>query len=155
MNTENKTNDRRFWYRGFHVTAGFIGRMFVRLLFVVLFSLIVAVLVMWLWNMLMPQIFGLGTISYLQAFGLMILARLLIGTFAFAGRGHRGPRHGPWAHHGHHCGHDEGHREHMDRSVKWWQHYKRFWHEEGRAAFDEYMKRAEKEGEKNETKKDK
>jgi hypothetical protein len=37
------------------------------------------VAVMLLWNALMPQIFGLGQIGYLQAAGLLILARILFG----------------------------------------------------------------------------
>lgn len=32
---------------------------------------------MWLWNWLMPAIFGLTTINYLQALGLMVLTSLL------------------------------------------------------------------------------
>ncbi|MDR0302463.1 MAG: hypothetical protein LBI04_09165 [Treponema sp.] len=35
-----------------------------------------------LWNALMPQIFGLGQISYLQAAGLLLLARILFGGLA-------------------------------------------------------------------------
>lgn len=44
------------------------------------FMLILAVPAMLLWNWLMPEIFGLGRIGYLQTLGLMILARLLIGV---------------------------------------------------------------------------
>ena len=33
--------------------------------------------IMWLWNALMPTIFGLITINYWQAFGLYILCSLL------------------------------------------------------------------------------
>lgn len=35
---------------------------------------------MWLWNRLVPEIFCLHTISIFQAFGLMILTRLLTGN---------------------------------------------------------------------------
>ena len=35
-------------------------------------------LVMLLWNLLIPGIFGLSTIGYLKAFGLYILARIII-----------------------------------------------------------------------------
>ena len=41
------------------------------------FGLIAAVLVYFLWNWLMPNIFGLSTISYWQAWGLYFLAHLL------------------------------------------------------------------------------
>lgn len=42
----------------------------------------VGVIVMLLWNWLVPDIFGLGTITYLQAFGLLLLSRILFGNFS-------------------------------------------------------------------------
>ena len=45
--------------------------------------------VMALWNWLMPAIFGLHTITYWQAYGLLILSKILFGGFR-GGRG-RGP----------------------------------------------------------------
>jgi len=53
------------------------------------------VAVMLLWNALMPQIFALPQISYLQAAGLLILARILFGGIGDDRRyhaGHRGAR---------------------------------------------------------------
>jgi len=47
-----------------------------------------AVAVMLLWNALLPQIFTLPQISYLQAVGLLILARLLFGGIGGDLRGH-------------------------------------------------------------------
>jgi hypothetical protein len=41
--------------------------------------------VMFLWNALIPNIFGLGIISFWQALGLLVLSRLLFG-----GHGHHG-----------------------------------------------------------------
>lgn len=35
--------------------------------------------VMWLWNWLMPSLFGLPLISFWQAFGLMLLFNFLVG----------------------------------------------------------------------------
>ena len=43
-----------------------------------------------LWNWLMPAIFGLKTITFLQALGLVVLSKILLGGFhkhAAAGRG--------------------------------------------------------------------
>ena len=54
-----------------------------------LFALVLGVVVQWLWNWLIPDIFGLKTISYWQAFGLLFLGRLLFGTL-----GHHGHPHG-------------------------------------------------------------
>jgi hypothetical protein len=43
-------------------------------------AIFIGLLVMWLWNWLMPVIFNLPTISYVQAYGLTVLFQLLIGT---------------------------------------------------------------------------
>lgn len=43
-------------------------------------AIFIGLLVMWLWNWLMPVIFNLPTLSYLQAYGLTVLFQLLIGT---------------------------------------------------------------------------
>lgn len=47
--------------------------------------IVVAVVVMLLWNALLPTIFGVPSIGFLQALGLLILSRLLFG--GFGGRG--------------------------------------------------------------------
>jgi hypothetical protein len=48
--------------------------------------------VMLLWNALLPQIFALQQISYLQAVGLLVLARLLFGGIGGWGHGGRKER---------------------------------------------------------------
>ncbi len=50
-----------------------------------LFIVAAGVVVMLLWNALIPAIFGFTEITWIQALGLMILARILVG-----GRGHVG-----------------------------------------------------------------
>ena len=37
--------------------------------------------VMWLWNWLMPAIFGLGIITWWQAAGLLLLSKILFSIF--------------------------------------------------------------------------
>lgn len=44
---------------------------------ITLISILAALPVMWLWNGLMPAIFGLTKITFLQAFGLLILCQML------------------------------------------------------------------------------
>jgi len=44
--------------------------------------------VMLLWNWLMPSIFGLGQITFWQAVGIVILARLIFGGFKHHGHDH-------------------------------------------------------------------
>lgn len=43
-------------------------------------------IVMLLWNWLIPIIFGLKTITYLQALGLFLLSRILLGNFGFGNK---------------------------------------------------------------------
>jgi hypothetical protein len=62
---------------------------------VVVAVIVVGVVVMLLWNALMPALFGLPTIGYWQAVGLLILSKLLFGGFRGRGRGHGG-HFGPW-----------------------------------------------------------
>lgn len=87
--------------------------VFVAAVFALLFGLVVKLL----WNWLMPAIFGLGTITYWQAFGIVLLAKILFG-----GLGHH-----------HRYNGDERHLKHG--------HYRDFWEKEGRAAFDNFAKR--------------
>lgn len=44
----------------------------------VLFSFVSALIIWPLWNWLMPEIFGLCTIGYWQAFGLSVLSTVLL-----------------------------------------------------------------------------
>jgi hypothetical protein len=47
--------------------------------FVLVFVLVFGAVVRLLWNWLMPEIFALRAITYLQAIGLLLLSRLLFG----------------------------------------------------------------------------
>lgn len=49
--------------------------------------------VQWLWNWLMPGIFGLRTLTWLEAFGLLALSRILFGGFGRGGGSHGPSRH--------------------------------------------------------------
>jgi len=59
------------------------------LVFVALFIAIFSLVVMKLWNWLMPALFSLHVITYWQAMGILILSKILFGGF----RGRPGP---PW-----------------------------------------------------------
>lgn len=63
------------------------------LVFAVLAAAAVGFGVMYLWNWLMPGLFGLKAIGYWQALGLCVLGRVLFGGW---GIGHR--RGGHWKH---------------------------------------------------------
>jgi hypothetical protein len=69
-----------------------------KLLFVTIAAAILSVVVMVLWNWLIPSIFPEGPhVTLAQAAGLLVLSRILFGGF----RGHGG-MHGRWHRHGHH-----------------------------------------------------
>ena len=54
-----------------------------------LFVLAMGFVVMWLWNAILPEITNVSRISFWQALGLFILARILFGGFRWGNRGHR------------------------------------------------------------------
>ena len=121
--------------RGFPVHKGLriVGLVLLGVIGAALFALAFGWFVQLLWNWLMPAIFGLGAITYWQAFGIVILAKLIFG--ALGGRAHNGgwPR---WARRKHgdsEWGPDWG----LDR----WRHWRDFWHEEGRDAFKRFVER--------------
>jgi hypothetical protein len=108
------------------------------------FALAFGYFVMLLWNWLMPAIFHLGTIGYWQAFGIVILAKLIFGSVGGGagkhhGRGHRhwGPRPDWGKDWGKECGKDWKEDWGGDR----WRFYRDFWKEEGKDAFDRYVEK--------------
>jgi len=60
-------------------------------MFAIIACAVFGLVVMALWNWLMPGLFGLRVITYWQALGLLVLSRILLGGF----RGHGGAR-GRW-----------------------------------------------------------
>ena len=122
-----------------HIIGWTIGGLMLAVIFAFLFGLIVQLL----WNWLMPAIFGLGEISYWKAFGIIILAKIL-----FSGIGHH-----------RNDGHDYFRRKFHDKekapNADWihaedpknWKYYRQYWKDEGKEAFEEYVRKIEKEKE--------
>ena len=111
--------------------------------FAVLFALLFGWIVMLLWNWLVPQLFGLKAITYVQAFGVTVLAKILFSGFHATGY----KSHGPWHHH--HSGRfhrwlrdgsSQGPEDGDGFSNEDMKHYRDFWRERGEAAFAEYLK---------------
>ena len=78
---------------GREIARGIAKRIAIGIAFFIAFVLFVFLggfVVQWLWNWLMPSIFGLRTLSWVEAFGLLALSRILFGGFGRGG-GSRGP----------------------------------------------------------------
>lgn len=113
-------------------------------IFMVAMAFLFGYFVMLLWNWLMPVLFHLGTINYWQAFGIIILCKLLFGSFRFGRPGHwKGKR--PWRND---WQENMDWRDNGDWDLKggWhqWRYYKDYWRTEGKAAFEKYIDKMEK-----------
>ena len=51
--------------------------------------LVVPIIILFLWNWIVVDLFGVKSIGYLQALGLFVLSRILFGSYGFRGK----PRH--------------------------------------------------------------
>jgi hypothetical protein len=108
----------------------------------VLFAFVFGLFVKWLWNWLMPAIFGLGVITFWQAFGIVLLAKLLFGGF-----GHHHDKHS----HDHPMPskiakfvHGDKHQPKFNHgNGKNWKHFRQYWEDEGRSSFEDYVSRKE------------
>ena len=62
------------------INLNFIGKRKIAFVMMgIVFAIAIGFVVMLLWNWLMPAIFGLTTITYWQAVGLLILSKILFG----------------------------------------------------------------------------
>jgi hypothetical protein len=124
----------RYVYRGYKVFGLAIGGIFLAAFIALIFGW----LVMLVWNWLMPGLFQLPVIGYWQAFGIIILGRLMIGAFPPSYYGHRREWDRTWNKFG--------------RWSNWapkgdphnWRHYEEYWHDEGKKAFEDWLDRQKK-----------
>ena len=107
------------------------------------FGLLFGWIIVWLWNWLMPMIFGLPTITFWQGVGIFILAKILFGGFSSHSdsssksdkKKHKG--------NGNHCfdwDSDKG----MGKFSRW-EHYDEWWKAEGKDAFQKYAAAADED----------
>ena len=105
------------------------------------FALVFGILVMLLWNWLMPLIFGLPEITYWQAFGIVILVKLVFGTIGHRhGRkegGHFRDRFKDWE--------PNGHDWKLAGGPQHRHYWRDFWHDEGKSRFEGYVRDREAE----------
>ncbi|MFS4492989.1 hypothetical protein [Maribacter sp. 2308TA10-17] len=108
-------------------------KVFFMIIAAIVFLLLFGYGFMLLWNWLMPEVFGLPSLSYWQGVGILVMAKLLFGNFE--GKGHKK--------------HSKKGRKHfrnkMNDSCKSdfskWEFYDKFWKEEGEKAFEAYVER--------------
>ncbi len=85
--------------------------------------------IMWLWNWLMPEIFGLTTLKYWQAVGLFILLKILFGGFG-GGSSKKSSKNS-----NNKC------EPNSKTDFSKWKHYDNFWKEEGDEHYKKYIDR--------------
>jgi hypothetical protein len=100
------------------------------------FGLLFGWIIVWLWNWLMPMIFGLPTITFWQGVGIFILAKILFGGFSSHGDSSKSSKK------------DKAYQEHWDsdgmkRKFESWKHYDEWWKTEGKAAFESFAEKAD------------
>lgn len=110
-------------------------KIFFGILAAIAFALLFGYVIMWLWNWLMPELFGLVEIGYWQAVGILVLAKLLFGGLGghSSGKGNR-KRH-------RRCKNREN--SSFKNDIAKWKSYDKFWEEEGESAYKAYVKRLE------------
>lgn len=94
---------------------------------ITVFGFIFGYIIMWLWNKLMPDIFGLTTITYWQGIGLFVLARILLGSFGSDNSGKSGKTESK-----------KVRNESSASSDPDWVRYNAWWEKEGKHAFENY-----------------
>ena len=138
--TENMTGVQKV----VHIVVWVIVGIVVAAVFATLFAFVV----MWLWNALMPDIFGLTTINYWQALGIVVLSKLLFG--GFHGKDNHDKSHrssSPHSHISDEISHEVWSeiKEEFEEACAEDEHHKyhKYWKEEGKAAFREWLKKEE------------
>jgi len=112
-----------------------------------LLGLLFGNVIMWLWNWLMPKLFGLPVIGFWEGLGIFALAKIVFGFGGSSGSGDGDKKHHHGKRHYHH--HDN---EGEKRAWKDWEFYDDWWEEDGKTAFHAYAEKMKKEPESEKTK---
>ena len=104
---------------------------------VILFGFII----MWLWNWLMPELFGLPVITYWQGLGICLLSKILFGGIGGGKSSSKSSsKKSSWD--------DMECKDSSKNEISKWKFYDKFWEDHGNEAFESYV--AQKRTEKNE-----
>lgn len=125
---------KRPFLKGFRLA----GKVVFGIVAAAVFGLVFGYLVMVLWNWLMPMIFDLATITYWQAFGIVILAKLIFGAIG-RGRDHWHDHDEPFHEYPDEHDYDDWKSPPFEKFRKY-RYYYDFWKEEGKEAFARYVK---------------
>lgn len=120
-----KGNAERFFKGFFKVLIGGI--------IIIALILLFGYITMRLWNWLMPEVFGLTTLSYWQALGILVLAKIFFGGFGDHSSKKGGKKFK------NRCQPEKNAKTKNDFSN--WKYYDNFWKEEGEQAFNSYVSR--------------
>jgi len=113
--------------------AKLVGLIMLGLSAAILFGSLYGFFVRILWNWLLPDLFNFKEITYWQAFGIVMLARLIFGS---RGGSHSGGRRSSRPKREHLSGMDE-----YIQDSRHWRHYDEWWQGEGKQAFAEYVEK--------------
>ncbi len=119
-----------------------IGWVIIGIIGATAFAFLFGYFVMLLWNWIMPDLFGLATISYWKAAGIVLLARLIFGSFGNHNHKHKKDD----------CKEFGPPKFLRSKSKKnkgkfsKWQFYDSFWKDEGKEAFNDYVEQKNNDG---------
>ncbi|MEO9511016.1 MAG: hypothetical protein ABJX94_07755 [Flavobacteriaceae bacterium] len=116
-----------------YVTKAF--KIFAMIVLGILLFLLANYVLMCLWNWLMPELFGLPTIGYWKALGILVLAKIIFG---FGGGDGSSSKKKSYAKSKKHFRPFEKCRP-MRRDFSDWELYDEFWKEQGEQAFKDYV----------------
>ncbi|MEC3907429.1 hypothetical protein VOI54_10395 [Tamlana sp. 2201CG12-4] len=112
-----------------------VGMIIFGIIAVIGLAILFGFIIMWLWNWIMPELFGLTTLTYWQAIGLFILLKILLGGCGGFG--------------GNNSSKNTKCKKEPKGEFSKWKHYDKFWKEEGNKAYEEYIERTTKDNESN------
>lgn len=95
-------------------------------------AFLVGYIVMRLWNWLMPELFGLSEVSYWQAVGILVFAKIIFGFGGGDGPGKKSKTK---------KGRFTNKCTPLRTDFSDWKHYDEFWAAEGEQAYKDYLKR--------------
>ena len=119
-----------------------VGMIFFGAIAITGLAILFGFVIMWLWNGLMPDVFGLTTITYWQAVGLFILLKILLG-----GCGSRGSKKSSKN------SNNECKKESKTDFSKW-KYYDKFWKEEGDEYYKQYINKQSNQAQDSSSKSD-